>query len=82
MSKDSYSGYEVVKEISGVHPIHKDYPLLPKDLLVQGAKGFDKVAEGIGICGFKLSDKQLAEYCRPVRIRSAGLNFQVVSGGS
>ena len=32
---DSYSGYEVVKEISGVHPKHEDYPLLPKDLLVQ-----------------------------------------------
>lgn len=75
---DSYSGYEVVKEISGVHPKHEDYPLLPKDLLVQGDEGFDKVANGFGICGFQLSDEQLAEYCRPVQIRSHGLNFQVV----
>lgn len=81
MTKDSYSGYEVVKEIKGVHPIHEDYPLLPKDLLVQHGDEFDKVAEGVGICGFQLSDEQLAEHCRPVQIRSHGLNFTVVSNG-
>lgn len=53
------SGFKVTEEIKGAHPINTSYPLLPGDFLVEQEDGtFYKVAPGIGMVGFVLTEEQ------------------------
>ena len=53
--------FRVVVELNGKHPLHPDYPLLPGDLLVNDPRdGWTKVAPGLGIFGFILTEDDVA----------------------
>jgi hypothetical protein len=48
----------VTEELEGHHPIHKDYPLLPGDVLVPREDGTYGKLTGLGIEGFRLTAEQ------------------------
>lgn len=61
--------WRVIEELHDCHAIHTDYPLLPGDWLVEQGDGtFYKIAPGLGVFGFQLTDEQRATLI-PVYVR-------------
>lgn len=51
---------QVAEEIPGAHQQFVDYPLLPEDIIRKDADGtWTKVAPGLQVSGFVLSDEQV-----------------------
>jgi len=59
--------FMVTVDLEGAHPRHPDYPLIAEDVLIRQPDGtFTKVAPGLGVMGFRLSEAQQATL-RPLR---------------
>lgn len=72
MSEGTFPGMQVTERIDGTHPKQPDYPLLPGDLIAEQPDGdFAKIAPGLGIVGFELSDAQ-RETLQPVTVHTNG----------
>jgi len=72
------NGYEVTQDIRGAHPKHVTYPLLEGDILVRdGDFTFSKVAPGLAVLGFVLTEKQIEESLRPVTYNNNGLEYWI-----
>lgn len=72
-------GFLVSETFSGVHSIHRDYHLLPGDLLQHDEDGsYTKIAPGLAIAHFWLSSEQEAKL-KAVRYQAQGLNFHILS---
>lgn len=54
--------HRVTVRLDGCHPLHEDYPLLPGDILAHDNDdaGWVKVAPGLGIFGFVLTEDDVA----------------------
>lgn len=57
--------HRVTVRLDGCHPLHEDYPLLPGDILARSDdegddQGWAKVAPGLGIFGFVLTEEDEA----------------------
>lgn len=71
----SHEGFVVTTEISGANDAGWD--LKPGQLVVSASNGtFTKLAPGICLLGFKLSEEQIASL-RPVKYWANGLDFML-----
>ena len=75
---DTFPGLQVTEQIDDAHPVQVDYPLLPGDLITEEDEGtFVKIAPGLAISGFELSDMQ-RETLHPVTVHTnGGLEYAV-----
>lgn len=50
--------FSATETIVGAHALHPSYPILPRDVLVERDGQFNKIAPGIALMGFRLTDEQ------------------------
>lgn len=73
------TGLLVIEEISGAHPIHSSYFLLPGDLLQDDGNGsYTKLFPGLCVVGFELTAEQEAKL-KPTEFRVRGLSYEILN---